>query len=141
MILFSHIPAVFMTSLIQTAGHNMAAFTVVLSRLSNVEFIPNRTNDRAVKTYCASVFSVFALFLFSFFSLSLSLFFSVLSIRPEIHLRFDSPLKHSHAGLKFPPSVTDITLHWKRKGENGGERDGEKKQNGTLPGCRRRMRT
>ena len=37
-ILLQHRPALFMTSLMQTAWHKMAALTVVLSRLSAADF-------------------------------------------------------------------------------------------------------
>ena len=42
----THISAFFMTSLLQAAGHKMAALTVVFWRLSDVDLSANRTRNR-----------------------------------------------------------------------------------------------
>ena len=41
----AHIPALFMTSPTQTAGHKMAALTIVFSQLENVDVLTNRTRN------------------------------------------------------------------------------------------------
>ena len=38
LIILTHMPALIMKSLIQTAGHNMAAIAVVFLRTSNIDF-------------------------------------------------------------------------------------------------------
>ena len=43
--LLAHIPALFMTSPTQTAGHKMAALTIVFSQLENVDVLRNRTRS------------------------------------------------------------------------------------------------
>ena len=45
LILLAHIPALFMTSPTQTAGHKMAALTIVFSQLENVDVLRNRTRS------------------------------------------------------------------------------------------------
>ena len=47
------IPALFLTSLIQTTEHRTVAVAVVFSRLSNVSVLRNRTRNQ-VKYYCLS---------------------------------------------------------------------------------------
>ena len=44
LVLLPHIPAVFMTSLIQTAGHKMAAFSHVFMTFKH-QFLTNRTRN------------------------------------------------------------------------------------------------
>ena len=74
-IILPHVPALLMTSLIQTAAHKMAALTVVRSPLSNVDFLHRTIN--AVKKL---LFISLLYFFFSFFILFFFFFFFTLSL-------------------------------------------------------------
>ena len=50
-----NIPALFMTSLVQTARHKMATLEVVLVRLSNVFFNKKKSSEKLLCLFCLFV--------------------------------------------------------------------------------------
>ena len=97
--LLPHIPASFMTSLIQISRHKMVACTVVFSRLSNAFFLflffykQDQKSTEKLDTVSQVLFVCFCfVFICLFACMLILLLFSFLSTRPMLLLRLVSPL-------------------------------------------------